>query len=91
MAAKITEDERRQIRELPSQGLSSEEVSRRLGVPKMRVAAIKAHTTMGTYAGVSAAASGLDVGDLDDAADAQDLSSALSAICGTRCVGTSSN
>jgi Endonuclease NucS len=73
MAAEITDNERLQIRDLLSQGLSSDEVSRRLGVPKMRVAAIKAHITMGTYADASAAASDLDVADLDDAADAADL------------------
>lgn len=37
--------EREQIRELLIQGLSSEEVARRLGISKMSVAAVKAHMT----------------------------------------------
>jgi hypothetical protein len=73
MAAEDKRAARQQILELVAQGLSSDEVARRLGVPKMRVAAIKAHVTMGTYGDVTAAAGELDLADLSDAADATDL------------------
>ena len=68
----MTNEEREAIRELLGQGLSSEEVARRLGVPKVRVAAVRAHTTMGTY-GASSTSEGLTTDDLDEAADAADL------------------
>jgi RecB family endonuclease NucS len=45
----MDEPDKMQVRELLAQGLSSEEVARRLGLSRMSVAAIKAHITMGTY------------------------------------------
>jgi hypothetical protein len=42
-------DDREQIRELLSQGLSTDAVAARLGASKGKVAAIKAHMTLGTY------------------------------------------
>lgn len=65
--------ERTAIREFLAQGLSSEDIATRLGIPKMRVAAVKSHTTMGTYAQMPVAADGLGIVDLEEAADAQDL------------------
>jgi RecB family endonuclease NucS len=47
----VDEAERTKILELLADGLSSEEIARRLGVPKMRAAAVKAHMTMGRYEG----------------------------------------
>ena len=42
-------------------GLSSSEIARRLEIPVMRVAAIKAHLTMGTYGPDPAAGAGPDI------------------------------
>ena len=52
-------------------GLSSEQVARELGVPRASVSAVKAHVTMGSYAGPAGAAglSNADVEELEDAAD----------------------
>jgi transcriptional regulator with XRE-family HTH domain len=41
--------QRDEIRDLLADGLSSVEIAEQLGIPKMRVAAVKAHTTLGTY------------------------------------------
>jgi len=64
--------ERTNIVELLSQGLSTEAVAGRLGISKGRVAAVKAHVTMGTYQ-TSAAVAGLDVTDLEEVTDAAAL------------------
>lgn len=66
----VDEDERGQILALLSQGLSSRDIGRRLGVSPGRVAAIKAHNTMGTYQGDRLAE---DVADLEEVVDAADL------------------
>ena len=58
----MDDSKRNRIRELIGQGLSSEHVARRLGVPKMRVAAVKAHITMGSY-GAGASGSTLSPAD----------------------------
>ncbi len=58
---------------LLGQGLSSEDVARRLGVPKMRVAAVKAHITMGSYAGGVSSGSALSPADVEETGDAADL------------------
>jgi RecB family endonuclease NucS len=68
----MTDEEREAIRQLLAEGLSSEEVARRLGVPKMRVAAVRAHNTMGTYGG-NTTSEALTTDDLEEAADAADL------------------
>jgi hypothetical protein len=45
----LGDHERDQILAFLKRGLSASEVSGRLGIPVMRVAAVKAHATMGTY------------------------------------------
>jgi DNA-binding CsgD family transcriptional regulator len=52
--ADVEDHERAQIIALLEQGLPSAEVARRLGTRTIRVAAIKAHMTMGSYADLSA-------------------------------------
>lgn len=46
---RLDDAQRRDIRALLDRGFSSAEVARRLGVPTMRVAAVRAHMTMGSY------------------------------------------
>lgn len=67
----LSDEERQPILKLLADGLSSEQIAARLGVPKMRVAAVKAHITMGTYGAGSAAS--LDASDLEEVEDAADL------------------
>ena len=45
------DDDKSQALEMLASGMESEQIARRLGIPKMRVAAWKAHVTMGTYTG----------------------------------------
>ena len=45
----LSDQERAQILAFLERGLSSSEIAGRLGIPVMRVAAVKAHATMGTY------------------------------------------
>jgi hypothetical protein len=47
--AKLDDEQRAEIRALLKHGLSSAEIATRLRVPIMRVAAVRAHMTMGTY------------------------------------------
>jgi endonuclease len=68
----MNQSEKANIFELLSQGLSSEKVAGRLGIAKGRVAAVKAHMTMGTYQR-SADVGGLDVTDLEEVTDAAAL------------------
>lgn len=49
LASTAEDSDRDEIRRLLESGLPSGHIARRLGVPTMRVAAIKAHMTMGTY------------------------------------------
>jgi len=73
-----------QIRELLESGLAPDEVSRRLGVPKGTVSAVKAHITMGSYVGGAAGPrlSESDVAEIEDAGNLKfglerDMQSAL--------------
>jgi anti-sigma28 factor (negative regulator of flagellin synthesis) len=51
--ATLDDSQRAEIRALLADGLSTAEIARQLGVRPMRVAAIKAHVTMGTYGEIS--------------------------------------
>jgi transcriptional regulator with XRE-family HTH domain len=63
-------DVKAQALELLAEGLSTEEISRRLGVSKQTVAAYRAHVTMGTYA-ERAETAGVEV--LEETEDARNL------------------
>ena len=65
-------DESLEIRELLAQGLATDEVAGRVGVPRNRVNAVKAHMTMGTYERTGAGGVPA-IRDLEEAADAADL------------------
>jgi len=68
----MNEAERTSIIELLSQGLSTESVADRLRLSKGRVAAVKAHLTMGSYQS-RVKVGALDVTDLEEVTDAAEL------------------
>ncbi|MEJ7787211.1 MAG: endonuclease NucS domain-containing protein [Solirubrobacteraceae bacterium] len=75
---------RNQIRELLETGLSTDDVSSRLSVPKGTVSAVKAHITMGSYVGGAAGPrlTESDVAEIEDAGNLKfglerDMQSAL--------------
>jgi len=66
--------DRAHVVELIGSGASTDEVAHQLGLPKMSVAAIKAHVTMGTYSGN--ASHGMNTADpaaLEEVEDARGL------------------
>lgn len=65
------DDVKAQALEMLASGMESDQIARRLGIPKMRVAAWKAHVTMGTYAGAGADRDTVAV--VEDVEDARDL------------------
>lgn len=64
---------RAQIREFLEDGLSTEDVAQRLGVPRGTVSAVKAHIRMGSYRKLPPGASSLSKVDIEEIEDAASL------------------
>lgn len=77
VATTMNDNHKIQIRELLASGLSTDEVARKLGVPKQSVAAVKAHVTRGSYAIPVTASGAAMVGNGDDANETPNLKFAL--------------